>query len=281
MEYPNKSKIGLLLILLAFFFQGYSTPLDTIEKPNCPNGFLIQVNNELCCIDTAIIYYPTMIPYPNSIFWLQWDVNREHFSYNKTKSINLQILGEPIWYNKNMQEDLLRIFLIEYAPNYDSIVFYSFVKQDQKFMKLVKKEMPIFYYPICFMHDSSYFVYNSAYFLPNMDYVFPDSSCYYYIKNIHDEIQSVNYKQTEFMIHKKEMKKMFKQLDNLKNCDIFHRYGANFPSFVIEYFMQGEYYLLVAEEPKEWGALRPEFAYVEKNCRKKDGLKILKWLKQY
>jgi hypothetical protein len=40
-----------------------STPLDTIKKQNCPNGFLLQINGKDQCIDTTIMYYPSFAEY--------------------------------------------------------------------------------------------------------------------------------------------------------------------------------------------------------------------------
>jgi len=263
MEYIIKfcyktSKVSqLLVLLLTFFLHGYSTPLDTIKKPNCPNGYLISVNGNLRCIDTTLNYYPVRTE--------EWD-ETDTLSFME-KSINLQFLDEPKWCGEDIQGDRFRIFLIDS----DSIILYSIFNYNQQNFKLIKKEMLTVDYTIhCYdIIDTVYFDTIYIYYLDvKCSYIFPK------------EIQSVNYKKTEFTIHKKEMKKLLKQLDRLKNCETFNRYG-DFQSFVIEYFMNGNYFLLVAKDPKEWGRALPEFAHLEKNCRRKDGLKIMKWLSRY
>jgi len=298
MEYLNKQYCQILLISLCiiFFAYGYSTPLDTIKKSNCPNGFSIQINGKYQCIDNSILYYP-FPKYWNDLYQnyyhdkmksLTWKqlISEElgelsiHYYYNRMKSLNLQLLEEPKWYNEDMQEDRLRIFFIEYSPSFDSIVLFSFFMQDQNFIKLIKKEMPVYYYYEPFLPDSSYFLIDSIYVWPEYGYVLPDSSSYsdsssYYIK----EHSVVNYKQTEFVIHKRKIQSLIKQLHKLKNCETFDRYGYD-SGFVIEYFLRGEYFLLVAETP-EWYDGQPEFLEVDRRCPRKSGLKIMKWLKNW
>jgi len=280
-----------------FYAHGYSTPLDTIKNQNCPNGLWIQVNGEFRCIDTTILYHPLPKPwnelYQNyyhdkmkSLTWKQliFEGLNElsiYYYYRKMKSLNLQLLEEQKWYNEDIQEDRFRIFLIEYPPSYDSIVLFSLIKQDQNLNKLIKKEMPVYYYYEPFLPDSNYFLIDSCYYLlPEYGYVFPDSSSYsdsssYYIK----ESSVVTYKQTESIISEKKLQKLTKQLNKLINCEACDRYGEAF--FVIEYIFKGDYYLFIAMHPKYWCRVIPESLEVKGKYPKKSGLKIMKWLSEY
>ena len=98
-------------------------------------------------------------------------------------------------------------------------------------------------------------------------------------KNI-ENLSSVNYIQTEFAVHKRKMQKLIKQLSAIKKCEIFDRFGP-YSTFVIEYVYKGNYYLLIAREPDEWGPICEVDKQLEKNCPRKRGLKILKWLSKY
>ncbi|MCL2246022.1 MAG: hypothetical protein FWC10_02795 [Lentimicrobiaceae bacterium] len=245
-------KINLLLIFLSFFIQGFSIPTDTVKKQNCPNGFLIQVNGNFRCIDTTDNYYPILTE--------RWCATDSFFFMKK--SINLQILEEPMWYGENIQDDRLRIYLIEYSPGYDSIVLFSLFRQNYNDFKLIKKEMPVF-------HNISYVVDNNNF--PKGKYVF----------DIIGEPPVINYKQSEFIVPEKKMMKLIKYLNALKKCGTFDQYDSWSPAFVIEYCLAGNYHLIVAPEPQGWGGLLPEFKLNEKNCRRKDGLKIMKWLSEY
>ena len=231
-----------------FFAYGYSTPQDTIKRQNsCPNGFLIQVNGEFHCIDTTISYYP-ICPGDEEI----------DLYPNMLKSINLKILKESKWYNEDIQGNRLRIFLIAYPPSFDSIVVYSFLDQNQDHIKLIKKKMPIF--------DNIGFCATNP-LNPFEGYLFFDTK---------KEISSVNYAQTEFIIPKRKLNGLIKQLHALKNCETFDRYSM-FPEFVIEYFFEGDYHLLISTIPSEWYRMSEQ----EKNCRRKNGLKIMEWLNNY
>jgi len=245
-----------LFVFMYFCANGYSTCLDTVKKSNCPNGFFIQVNDEFRCIDTSLNFYPIRTE--------EWD--GEDTNYFMMKSINLQLLDEQKWYGEDLQNDRLRIFLIDY----DSIVLYSVFNHNQQNFKLIKKEMPIVNTIYCYdvIDTTDAGITRILHENVKCSLVFPKKN------------QSVNYKQTEFTIPKKKLRILTKHLDALKNCNIFDLYSTH-PSFVIEYFMNGNYYLLLADEPENWGGFLPEFEHLEKNCRKKDGLKILKWLKQY
>ena len=251
----------LFVLLMMFLIHSYSASLDTVQKPNCPNGFLIQVNGIYRCIDTTLNYYPV---------WTEKWLEEDKY-YFMMKSINLQLLDEKKWYKEDIQDEKLRIYTIKYPPmEYlpdlsDSIILYSVVKQNHNIIKLIKKEMPVF-------NNIGFSVHDVHDYFSDLDIK--------YLLNIPEEVQNMNYKQTEFMISKKEMKKLLKQLDRLKNCETFYRYGTP-PNFVIEYSMNGNYFLLIAKEPKEWSAVLPEFVYLEKTCRRKDGLKIMKWLSNY
>jgi len=256
------NKIKFLFILMTFYCHGYSSSIDTIKKINCSKGFLIQINGKPQCIDSTLVYYPGFIE--------QWDMDQY---YNMMRSINLQLLEEPKWYGEKIKENRMRIFRIKYPPSFDSIVFYSFCRQDDNFIKLKKKEMPV-YYPLSYVRDSSHFVYENYGDTVKcfLDYAFS-------YKNI-ENLNSVNYIQTEFVVHKRKMQKLIKQLSAIKKCEIFDRFGP-YSTFVIEYVYKEKYYLLIAREPDEWGPICDVDKQIEKNCPKKSGVKILKWLNNY
>jgi hypothetical protein len=261
---------------MTFFVHGYSNSLDTIKKQNCPNGLAFQINGKERCIDTTLLYYPLIWERDTTMEWdkLGWDGREfvKNVQYNsKMISNNLQILGESKWYNEDIQEDRLRFFLIGYPPNYNSIILYSFFEQSYNYIKLIKKEMSLFYHDDCFLPDSNYFKEGNTYYLPDINYVFPDSSSCFINK---EENYFVNFKQEEIIIHKRKMKKLITQLDILKKCETFDEYFWDL-SFVIEYTFEGKYYLLLARQPYYW--FYPE----NDNCPRKSGLKIEKWLNRY
>jgi hypothetical protein len=267
-------RIKLIFIFVIFFTNGYSIPLDTVKRQNCPEGLSLQINGKQQCIDTTIRFHPHSIYYHPPEYWFESD---EEDYYLEMISVNLQILEESKWYNEDIQEDRFRIFLMRCAPGYDSIVLYSFFKQNHDSIKLIKKEMPVFYTPHCFLPDSDYFRIDSKSYRPAYDYVLPDSTCYYKNK---DTLYIVHYKQTEFIIHKKGMQKLVKQIDRLKECEIFDRYG-NAINFVIEYLYKGNYYLLMANEPWQWCKRFPLCRQLDKKCPANSGYKVTKWLKKY
>jgi len=267
---------------MLFCSYGYSSPIDTTVIQNCPNGFLMKINGKYQCIDSTIKYYPILE---------QIDEYEQYF-YSMLKSINLQILGESKWYNEEIKEDLLRFLLIQQKPGFDSVVLYSFLKQDNSFFKLVKKEMPAFVHSCCFLQDSIYILHYISDLKPDVRFFFTDSIYYlngriYNISNSNislsnriEEPYIVSFTQKEYDVSKREMQRLVKQLNRLKNCETFERYGYN-PAFVIEYFFCGKYYLLNAMDPKNWCRHLPICKQLEKNCPRKSGLKILKWLSKY
>ena len=235
-------RIKLVSILSLFFVHGYSTPLDTIKRQNCPNGFLVQVNGEYRCIDTTIRYYPL---YPDDEIDSYW---------NMLKSVNLQILGELKWYGEKIEENRLRIFRIEFSPSFDTIELYSFLEQNQDYIKLIKKKMFLYHFP------------DPDNISNNIGFVF----------NVTEKMYSVNYTQTEFLISKKKLKGLIKQLSVLKKCETFEQYGWP-PEFLIEYSFKGSYYLLIAGSPEYYWCQRAPKC----KCPRKSGFKILKWLSEY
>jgi len=251
MEFLNDLKffnrITLLFLFVTFFSYGYSTPLDTHKKKKCYNGYVFQINGKEQCIDTTIMYYPNFTEY--------WEDFSQY--YNMKKSINLQLLEEPKWYNEDIQEDRLRIFLMEYPPSCDSVLLYSFIKKDCNSIKLIKKEMFFYHY--------------SGSYMPGSMNLFIDT----------EKELVANYKQTEFIIRKKKLQRLTKELQALKECETFDQYGPH-PNFVIEYVCQGKYYLLIAQTPDLWVSPNCfEDKQLEKRCPRKSGFKIMEWLKQY
>jgi hypothetical protein len=230
---------------VAFFAYGYSIPLDTLKKTKCPNGILTQVNGETKYIDTMVQYYP-LIEF----------CDKFELRTFKLKSLNLQLLEEDKWYNEEIREDKLRIFFIEPAPNFDSIVLYSFFKYNHDSIKLIKKEMPVLYYAEDFFNPSD---------TPLCPVI--------------ERSKIVNYKQTDFIISKKNIQKLTKQLNRIKKCETFARFGYADPAFVIEYTFKGNYYLLIASEPKYWS--KRFSVNLQSKCPRNSGLKIMRWLKQY
>jgi hypothetical protein len=219
MAYLNNKidyRVQLMSIFLLFFAYGYPTPLDTIKKQNCHNGYLLQINGRYQCIDTTIIYYPREID----------DIIEGH---GRRMSLNLQLLEESRWDHEDIQEDRLRVILFEYGPSYDSIVLYSFFKRDRNNIKLIKKEMPAFYQPGDFLDSSPPF------------------------NNI-EEVNIVNYKQTEIIIPKKKMPKFIKQLNKSKKSETFDGYEWP-PIIVVEYFYKGDYYQSIIYSHWAWPQL--------------------------
>jgi len=241
MEVRTKCRVFFFVVFVFFYTQGYSTPLDTIKEQNCSNDFWIQINGNFRCIDTAIHYYPLIE------FW-----NKSERNTFRLKSLNLQLLKEDKWYNEEIQEDRLRIFLIEYAPNYDSIVLFSFFKHTHDSIKLIKKEMSVFYYADWFSNPSN-------------------ALC-----PIIEKDKTMVYKETEFFIDPKNVAKLKKQLHRLRKCETFDHFSLP-PAFVIEYTFKGDYFLLISSEPKRWCKKYREC----KKCPKSSGIQVTEWLKQY
>jgi len=250
LKHPNIkfNSIIELILLLILFIHGYSTPLDTIYKQNCHDGFSIQINGKYECIDTTFFYYPTLTEKWGDEYMVVVDK-----FYNMENSINLQILQELKWYNEEIEEDRLRIVILitKNYPNIDSIVLYSFIKLNNEYTRLLKKEMT-FFYP------------------------------YFYIFENIAEAAIVNYRQTEFIIHKKKMQNLIKQLNILTNFETFNRYTSAFrPAFVIEHICNGRYTSLIATEPSKWFKVPYDSEFKDIFSPRKNGLKVMKWLNKY
>jgi len=224
-------KAKLLVIFTLFFIQGYSTPLDSLKKQDCFNGFLMNINGEYRCIDTVIRYFPNYITAEKLLQY-----------FDMLVSINLQLIEEPKWDKENLQEEKLRITFIENLPYFDSIVIYSFIKHDDNFIKLIKKEMPVCY-PLFQVRDTSSFMYE---YYGSTKKIFLEYDFFY--KNI-EKMQNINYKQTEFFIHKRKMQKLLKQLKKYPTNTTIDAFGWS-PVPVFEYIYKGDYYQIISPSPE-------------------------------
>lgn len=210
------------LILLSILFSAlhtHSQPLDSIAvslkhqsdsiQERCNEGINLNINGINRFIDTITLYYP-LFPY-DFIEFTEPDVF--------IKSQNLKILNEKKWYQSDQEfsNNSIRI-LFMHSPSYDSLQLYSFSVVNKDLIKLVKKEMPI-YYPYT-----------------------------------HKGKDSLEYSESIYNISKRKVERLFKYLNKLKHYDTFYNYG--YPSVLsMEFIIDARYRLIISVSPddKGWG----------------------------